>query len=93
MGLNESHPAHVRGKIEDLVAPIHRLITVFLDAQVEDHVFDAGVDLIPLIQWLDIHCAHPMSHGVQCFCGMAADKSAGSSNNDLFHDSLLNAVF
>ena len=82
--LDETHAAHVRGKLVDGVDARRSPETVFLILQIEREVLDAARGLIPLIKRLDVHGANNLNAiSDQMLYQMAADKSTGSAYDGL----------
>jgi predicted HTH transcriptional regulator len=54
---DESHAAHVRGKVIDFVHALGRQIAIFLEIEIKLQIFDVIESLIPFIERFHVHGA------------------------------------
>jgi hypothetical protein len=55
--LDETHAAHVRGKVKDLAGAFGGGLAVLFQVEVERQILDIVEALIPFVERLDVYCA------------------------------------
>ena len=81
--LDETHAAHVGGKIEDVVGAFCRPLTGVQKGEVELQIIDIAKNLVPLVQGLAIDRANPANSSIaKGSHHVPADEAAGSRHDD-----------
>ena len=87
--LDESHPAHVGGKIINDASIFERLFASFPPLEIQHKVFDARQNLVPLSEGFDINGSKiGKTLALKVSDQMAPDKSAASTDHNFirFHN-------
>ena len=76
---DEAHTAHVRGQLVDCGRPCGGGIAVVLVSEIEREVLHAVSELMPLVEWLDVHGANVVeATAKEALDDVSANKAASS---------------
>src|SRR5436305_13836670 len=82
VGLDESHPAHVRCEVVDRSGARKRLVTSLGFAQRQNQILRAGGDLMPLLQRLDVDSTDCAALFEQSSYEVSTDEASAAGDND-----------
>ena len=81
--LDEAHAAHVGRQLKDRAGSLDRLAAVLFVLQIQAEIFDAGDNLVPLVQGLDVDGADlARAAGNQILDQMTANKASRTANDN-----------